>query len=99
MDVFFAIHPAKIELSFWSLLNETRKTKKQQPQEYDVKTSSLQDNAFAASDEGKRMTLRIQKSGWVQLNLLHLEQGRTVNELITAAINDYLEKHGNSPVA
>lgn len=65
----------------------------------DVETSSLQDNAFAASDEGKRMTLRIQKSGWVQLNLLHLEQGRTVNELITAAINDYLEKHGNSPVA
>jgi predicted HicB family RNase H-like nuclease len=65
----------------------------------DVETSSLQDNVFAASDEDKRMTLRIQKSGWVQLNLLHLEQGRTVNELITAAINDYLEKHGKPPVA
>jgi hypothetical protein len=45
------------------------------------------------------MTLRIQKSGWIQLNLLRLEQGRTVNALITAAINDYLEKHGKPPVA
>ena len=44
-------------------------------------------------------TTALRLGGWVQLNLLHLEQGRTVNELITAAINDYLEKHGNSPVA
>ena len=65
----------------------------------DVETSSLQDNVFAARDEDKRMTLRIQKSGWIQLNLLRLEQGRTVNALITAAINDYLEKHGKPPVA
>ena len=47
----------------------------------------------------RRMTLRIREGGWLELNMLRLEQRRPVNSLITEAINDYLVKNGNPPSA
>ena len=47
----------------------------------------------------RRMTLRIREGGWLELNMLRLEQRRPVNSLITEAINDYLVKNGKPPSA
>ena len=45
------------------------------------------------------MTLRIRETGWLELNMLRLEQRRPVNALITEGINDYLVKNGKPPAA
>ena len=54
---------------------------------------------LSGDDQERRMTLRIREGGWLELNMLRLEQRRPVNSLITEAINDYLVKNGKPPSA
>jgi len=53
----------------------------------------------SGDDQERRMTLRIREGGWVELNMLRLEKRRTVNSLITEAINYYLVTNGKPPLA
>ena len=71
-------------------------TSKRQDTLKSVATSGTNGNA---AEGEKRLTLRINKTGWVELNMMRLEQDRTVNALITEAINEYLAKNGKSPSA
>lgn len=52
-----------------------------------------------ASDDEKRLSLRLNGVAWRELQYLRIEQGRTVHSLLIEAVNDYLTKHDRSPVA
>ena len=57
------------------------------------------DDKQPLAEDEKRVTLRFKKAGWVQLNLIRLENDRSVTSLIREAINDYLLKNGRTPSA
>ena len=78
--------------------NSSLKSMTSKRQDMSTSTAESAINSNVAEGE-KRLTLRINKTGWVELNMMRIEQDRTVNALITEAINEYLAKNGKSPSA
>ena len=80
-----------------SLKNMT--SKRQDTETQEAAATPATPAALTNEEPERRMTLRIREGGWLELNMLRLEQRRPVNSLITEAINDYLVKNGKPPSA